>query len=272
MLDILFKVIESNKGPPVGVDDKLLYAESLAIKCFVHALSVLYLYRTTDIPDFPSAPLKFIDPASIFVLSRAAFEAFLTFHHVFIAPISIEDQNYRYWAYKGAGLIERQLFHPSKQEYQQKLAAEKKELGELHNKLDSNIIFQQLTVNQRARVLKGEWRFCPGKGKKISWYEMATDAGLAKAISSHIYKYLSGYAHSGSISVLQTKQSLQNKEQSQLTGSSMIVINVTAANLIHGYCKLFPLARNMLNIYPKGNDIVEEWIRVGQLLDIEQLK
>src|SRR3972149_10962802 len=108
LLDLLYKVVEANRGPLDGYDARFSDAEGLATKFFFHAASVLYLSRRTNIPDFPSAPLKFLDPASIDVLARAAFETFLAFHYVFVAPISSEEKDYRYWAWRAAGLAERQ--------------------------------------------------------------------------------------------------------------------------------------------------------------------
>ena len=154
LLDLLFRVTEANRGPLTGPDDRFWYAEGLATKFFLHAASVLYLSRETKLSDFPSARLKFLDPASVDVLARAAIETFLTFHYVFVMPKTPEQQDYRYWAWKAAGLIERKSLPVSSEEHRQKLAAEKKEIDDLHSKLRSNAAFQQLTEEQKKRVLK----------------------------------------------------------------------------------------------------------------------
>jgi hypothetical protein len=92
------------------------------------------------------------------------------------------------------------------------MAKEKKELNELHSKLRSNATFQQLTNRQKRRVLeRGEWRWLPGNNKQISWRQIASNAGLAEILSSHMYRHLSGYAHSSSLSTLQIKQSVLNE-------------------------------------------------------------
>jgi len=100
--------VEANRGPLTGTDDRFWLAEGLATKFFLHAASVLYLSRKVSILDFPSATLKDYDPASIDVLTRAAFETFLAFHYVFVAPETTNEQSYRYWAWRAAGLAERQ--------------------------------------------------------------------------------------------------------------------------------------------------------------------
>lgn len=262
LLDLLYRVVEANRGPLNGADDRYWYAEGLVTKFFMHAASILYLSRQTSIPEMLSTPLKFIDSASIDVLTRAAFEAFLTFHYVFIAPATPEEADYRYWAYTAAGLAERQRSPASAPEHKQKLAKEKKELDVLHNKLCSNTTFKNLTNKQKLRVLKGEWRL-------LSWREIAETAGLVKILSSDMYRHLSGYVHSGSLSIFQIKQALQKEEQPLLIQSSMDFTNIATANVIHEYCELFPRAKNALCAYPKGTDIVGIWVQIGWTLDSE---
>jgi len=262
LLDLLYRVIEANKGPITGNDDRYWYAEGLATKFFLHAASSLYLSRETNIPDFPSAAVRFIDSASIDVLARAAFEAFLTFHYVFSAPKTRDEQDYRYWAYRVAGFVERQRLPVSTEEHRQTLVGEKRELDDLLNRLRSNPLFNSLSEKQKRQVLKGEWR-------KKSWRYIVIDAGFSEVLASHMYRHLSGYAHSGSLSILQIKESLLKKEQSQLIEAPMITMTIATANLIHEYSELFPRAKSALWADLKGTDIVELWVQVGRTLDDE---
>lgn len=260
LLDLLYRVIEANKGPITGDDDRYCYAEGVATKFFLHAASVLYLSRETNISDFPSTAVKFIDSASIDVLVRAAFEAFLIFHYVFFAPKTRDEQDYRYWTYRVAGLVERQRLPVSTEEHRRKLADEKRELDDLLNKLRSNPLFNGLSEKQKRQVLKGKWR-------QKFWRDIATDAGFSEMLASHMYRHLSGYAHSGSLSILQIKESLLKKEQSQLIEASTIAITIATASLIREYSELFPRAKSALWADPKGTDIVELWVQVGRTLD-----
>ena len=272
LLDLLCRVVEANKGPITGDDDRYLYAESLAAKFFMHAASVLYLSRGTKIPDFPSTAVGFIDSASINVLARAALETFLTFHYVFFAPETKDEQDYRYWIYIAAGLAERQQLPVSIEEDRQKLADERMQLDDLRNKLCSNAIFKSLKLKQQQEVLKAGrdiWRktLVNGKWKPLSWHDIAIDAGFSKMLASHTYRYLSGYAHSGSPSVMQIKVLLEER-QMHLIEVSMNTLNIATANLIHEYSELFPRAKNALHADPdRGKVKVEEWIQIGQKLE-----
>ena len=112
LLDLLAQVIDSSKGFSAGdISDgeRLLDAHNLANKLIDHAFTVLYLSQCTNVQSLPSfKQLSFIDTASIDVLTRAVMEAFLVFHYVFFSPQTKEEKDYRYWAYKAAGITERQ--------------------------------------------------------------------------------------------------------------------------------------------------------------------
>ena len=115
LLDLLYRVVEANRGQPIG-DDRLLDAEGVATKFFLHATSALYLARETRVPDFPGGALQFVDPGSVSVLARATLEAFLAFHYVFAEPTTDEERRYRYCAWKIAGLMKRQGF-PAREKF-----------------------------------------------------------------------------------------------------------------------------------------------------------
>lgn len=271
LLDLLARVVEANKGPLNGADDRLLGAEELASKFFLHAASILYLSHGTklELSAFPSAQLRFLDPGSVNVLARAVLEAFLTFHYVFIQPKTLDEQNYRYWAWKAAGLTRRQNSPASVEEHRQKLAEDKKQLDELHSKLKSNAAFQQLSSNQQNRVLKkGEWRWLPGDQKEIPWPKIAESAGLAKDLSTnrYIYSYLCEYAHSGSLSTLQITQAGLNKEQLFLIQFTMDYIPIVIANFIREYCDLLPRAKAALTADTEGSEMVDMRIQIGRQL------
>lgn len=272
LLDLLFQVVEANKGPITGDDDRYLDAEGLAAKFFMHAASILYLSRRIHIPDFPSTPVRFIDSASIDVLARTALETFLTFYYVFFAPKTKDEQDYRYLTYKGAGLAERQQLPVSTEENRQKLADEKTQLDDLCNKLRSNAIFRSLSQKQQSEVLTARrdiWRktFVSGKSRLLSWTDIAINAGFSKMLAQDTYRYLSGYAHSSNASIMQIKELLK-KEQMQLIEVPMNTINIATANLIDEYSRLFPRAKNALHA-DTGRGIVEEWIQIGQKLESE---
>jgi len=264
LLDLLARVVEANIGTLTGTDDRFIGAENLANKFFDHAASILYLSRgiKLELPSFPNAPPKFLDPASINVLVRAALETFLTFHYIFVKPTTHGEQSCRYWAWKAAGLIERQGLPQYTEKHRQKLAEEKTEIDYLHSKLRSNSAFKRLDKKQQKDILKGKW-------KLPHWSEIAESASFDKTWFSHEYKYLSGYTHSGSLSTIQLKQSVINREQLILVEPATALITIVIANFIRGYCQLFPIAKAALTADAEGRKMVKGLIKFGKELCFE---
>ena len=260
MLDILYKAVSATRSQPNHTDTKPKDAEHLATKFLVHGVSALYLTRGTHVHDFPSLRLGFIDSASIDVVARSAFETFLVFHHIFIAPGEEAERQYRYLSWKVAGLAERQHITTTTQEHQDKLTAEKRELHDLHNKLYSNVFFQlQVHEEQKDKVMKGEW-------KLKSWREIAQNAGLTRVLSLDMYRYLCEYAHAGFLSAHEIEHALHKSEQPHLIEPAMITITIATANFIHGYCELFPIAKQSLTADTVGHEVVNKWIGIGRRL------
>ncbi|MFC2025298.1 DUF5677 domain-containing protein [Chloroflexota bacterium] len=271
LLDLLARVNYVNEGfssSDVSDGERLWDANNLAHKFIGHALTILYLSHGTVVQDLPSfRKLNFPDSASIDVLTRATMEAFLVFHYVFYAPTTAEEKDCRYWVYKAAGLAERQNFPTITEEARQTLDNDKIELDELYTKLKSNKVFQALKDFQKRQIFegKGKWRWKLGCKSHISWREIAIDAGFSEMLASPIYKYLSGYAHSSSLSVLQTAQALVNKETEKLIKPLINTMNILIANMISEYSGLFPRAKDVLR--ESGEiDFVKKWINGGRRL------
>jgi len=262
LLDLLAQVLR--KSTPLSTTDledreRLSMALGLINKFVEHAVTILYLSRGTE-QNLPSFKFSFIDSASIDVLIRVALEAFLTFHYVFYVPDTVEERNYRYWAYKAAGIVERQDFPALTEKFKQKRAADKEQLDKLHQQLRSNPVFRSLTDKQQGRILKGEWRL-------KSWREIAIDAGFSKMIASDMYRLLSGCAHSSSLSVVQAVGAHIDREDEQVISSSMSTMNIVIANMTKEYCRLFSKAQDILSKDLAGKNLVEEWIQRDRLLD-----
>jgi len=269
LLDLLARVIDANRNVStrdISNGERLWDADALANKFIGHALTVLHLSYGTNVQSLPSfEKFSFIDTASIDVLTRAAMEAFLVFHYVFFAPTTTEEKDYRYWAYKAAGLVERQKFPAPTEEHRRMLDDEKVVLDKLHDKLKSNTVFQSLNEKQKKQILGGRWR-------PLFWHDIAIDAGFSVTLASYIYKHLSGFAHSSNLSTRQTQQALLKKETEKLPGVSIITMNILIANVIREYCGLFPKAKEVL----RGSGaiiFVRKWVdggrRLGENLDTD---
>jgi len=257
LLGLLMKA--SGPGTTVVTSDpaRLQDAEGLALKFAAHSASVFYMARGTNIEDVPPVGIDFVDFASISAVARAAFEAFLTFHHVFVAPTAPELVDFRYWAWLLSGLCERQKFPVTTPQHRNRLANEKRMIEDLHKKLASNSEFKRLRSEDKRRVKKGRWRL-------FSWKDLGRDVGLDDLHASTLYGYLCGYAHSDSLGVLQIHAAKQRQNQERLSRTAVTNTVIATAYMVFLYCEVFPGGRNALAKDPGATQIAEVWRGIGQ--------
>jgi len=257
LLDLLCRVSGETKRVATSDPNRLRDAEGLGVKFAFHSTSVFYLSRGTIIKDFPLGEINSVDFASISVVARAAFEVFITFHHVFVAPKTDQVRDFRYWAWLLSGLCERQRFPATTPDHRRRKENEKKQMEELHKKLCSNPEFIKLSKKQRTGIKTGRWQLG-------GWKKMARDAGLDELHAAIIYAYLCGYAHSDSLSVLQIYHAKLRKQQERLSQIAGQNTMVATANMVFLYCDLFPDGEKALVKYPEAAQIARKWRGIGQ--------
>lgn len=265
LLEGFINICEANKGLAVKNENWILDAEGLALKFCAHATSALYLFRGTKIPEIKIGNISFFDYASLNILCRAAFETFLIFHHLFIQPNSDEEKEFRYDSWVLSGLLERQGFPVKSPQGIKLIESERSIINSLKDRLHKNKVFINLTHKQQRTITeKGNWR-------RKSWYEIAKDSGLDETHAGSFYRYLCGYAHSGSLSSLQLRESQTRETQKQMAESGMTLIMISMAKMIESYCKLFSKSKKALLQNSDVYNLVKVWIGVGSssLNDIE---
>lgn len=254
ILKIFVRVVEASKGTGAGTDDRILDAEGLALKFLGHASAAFYLYQGTALPLLGA---NFIDPSSINVIGRAALETFLVFHHVFVAPASEEERDFRYISWLLAGFLGRQTFPVQSPKGKEMLSKEAQLIAPLQGKLRENQHFKSLKPGQQKDLLeKGKWRL-------PSWKKMALSAGLSRTHAEAFYSYLCEYAHAGNLSVLQIRNAQTLQSQRSLCAATIGVLIISTANMIKSYCKVFPKSESSLQEDPDGAALVDMWIDIG---------
>ncbi len=268
LLDLFTNIINKvSTDYDISNGERLESAHALAFKFFCHALTVLYLSGGTN-QELQSSKWNHIDIASIDVVSRAALEAFLVFHHVFYTTANPEEKDYRYWAYRAERLDNRQkiLEFTGSEEAKQELVAEKKEISD---KLWSNRVFQNLKDGQKQRIFRddGMWRWNPNGKNRLSWSDIGIEAGFGEVLASYIYRFLCASAHSSALGVQQTFTTDNKKEAEHLFAATVVIMNIVIANMIQEYCDLFPRVQIVLNKDTEKSNLVREWIQKGHTLD-----
>ena len=187
LMHLLVDLAEDAKGTG-HTDERYQDAEGLGLKVFCHVASALYLSRSTTLLDFPGVRVSFFDPASFAVLTRAAMEAFLTFHLVFVHPESEAEFEFRYCAWKRFGLLERQSFPVSTEEGRALQEQEAAIIREYEEQLRASAIVQGLPPKQKRRLDGEVWRWDLFSNKKrLSWPDIGEMAGLSRVYASHLY-------------------------------------------------------------------------------------
>lgn len=253
LLDMLAGVLGANTGRAIESE---WYAEGLANKFYDHAFLVRRLSNGATSLNLPSGTVVISGISSLDVLTRAAFEAFLTFHYVFFTPKTQEERDCKFWSYRLAGIMDRKDFPATTDQQKETLAVDKRVIQELSESLQSNSTFLGLEGKVRKDILRGIWRLQP-------WRGIAQDAGLDALLASHMYSHLCGVAHSSSLSVLQTKLAYEKHEEHVLIEPSVIVLNILIANMIYEYCELFAPSKALLGKDQVGMELVEMWIKIG---------
>jgi len=255
LLKALIIAGEAAKNIQTGKDSRILDAEGLFVKFIEHVCSTFYLFRGTKIQEFT---IDFIDNGSINVLGRSAIETFLVFHYVFVEPTTEAEKDFRYWSWVLGGLMDRQKYPTKFQHTKEKKIREKTIIADIKQKLRDNSVFKTLSDEVKKGIIKeGKWRL-------KSWSKIALSAGLSKIHAKHFYNYLCGYAHSGSLSILQIRQAYSLDIQKKLAETTCKVILIAIAFMIKSYGFIFPQSNDALKMNSELSEVIQKWINIGK--------
>lgn len=252
-MKLLVNVIEASKGTVAGSDDRVLDAEGLALKFVGHASAAYYLYKGIALPEIEA---NFVDPSSVNVLGRAALETFLVFHHVFVAPASEEERDFRYMSWLLAGSLERQTLPVQSPQGKEMLSTEAQLIPPLQAKLRDNSCFKALKPGQQKDVLeKGKWR--------PPWTKLGLAAGLSSTHAEAFYSYLCEHAHAGNLGIIQIRNAHNLQDQRALCNATIGLLIISIANMVKAYCEVFPNSQAFLQQDQDGTTLARMWIEIG---------
>jgi hypothetical protein len=261
LLDLCFRLVESIKGQEVTEDTVwLTETQPTATKLFYHLGSIYYLSKGTTLPDLAGVKIGYIDFPSIVVVARAAFETYLTFYFIFVAPSSIEEKQFRYKIWDLGGLLDRQKFPVTLEENKAKLSEEKLIIDKLISELISNPFYLSLKSDQKKEARKGNWRL------DKHWTDLAHIAGFDQAYFKNIYRYLCSYAHSGNLSILQLSQVNDKQTQLSMAETWLGLGLVLMGHFSSSYVSIYPKSKTVLQSFPDAARTADIWDSVGRKL------
>lgn len=249
-LRLVFQVVEASTGDFDKKADWYSIAHALALKLFRHVSTM----QTLCSPSVDKTTGDVIvDHSSVNSLTRAAFETFLTFAHIYGIQ-NKEVARLRFALWQRCGLMDRQKFVTTTPEYLEQIASESKQIEELKHEIEASPYFaSEYTGRQRERLIGGEWT---GVNK---FSQLAKEAGIHPDYFRKIYKFTSGHSHANYISALQVTQarnvSIQKTLASHCLGTGLLILTHFVAMFI----RLSPRAKQVFYESAERQDLFERW-------------
>jgi len=186
------------------------YYEVHYFKFVLQGLSIQHLFNGT--------PLRYLKPnavyhdiSSIYTLSRALLESFLTINYLYYNFKSEEQAIFRYLLYSASGLNQRQSYPANTAEHNSKKEDEKKEISSYIDRIKCNSYFLSLHIEKQKYLLARLLSYEIGKE------EIFIECGLDKETYHTMWRLLSNYSHSELIEAIQVKLYIKNQKAAKET-------------------------------------------------------
>ncbi len=248
LLSIAFSVSDSIKGIPTGGEKLENYKETFLIKYFDHFISIMYLRKNTYFK-FLGKIKSFYDMSSINVLLRAALETHMLFYYIYKDCNDPDIIKYRFWNWWREGLITRQKFTVMDEEDIKKKKKEKKEIDIITKRIINTNHYKSLSDKQKKKINTGKkWVFEPRK-------DLIIKSGFSNYLGNHIYSFLSGYAHSESMSLMQIAEIPSSDDAKKLNTIMITILFMSFALFMDSFISLFP--NTDFSLSDNNKDLVE---------------
>lgn len=214
------------------------YFETLIQKIIFHCQSVCELSegRSLKSSRFGSV-ISILDYPSIFILSRAAIEAFLTLEYIYFSDVSEEERLFRFKLWQVSGILSRQGYNMSIDlGLEEKQKREKEIIDSLMTEIKKDPEYEKLNGWQKKNLEKF------GVPRINSWNDLIKESKLKTEIFGNMYKLFSNYAHSEYLSVLQIRQSNLSMDNPNAINNVVTALNtikqvlcLSIETLVHHY-------------------------------------
>lgn len=255
LLNSFINIANQLEGSKIQAGQEFLYnAEALGKKILNHIITSRFLFNGYQFNNFEPV----IDFGSIVVLTRAAFENYLTFHYLFVAPENEDEKKFRLQAWHLGGL-DRTKYKPAFKENMGKWEMEVKMREEVKQKIKETILFKELEDNNKKKILNGKWMI-------QGWFKLAIDAGFNEHFFREQYTFLCAYAHSNRQSTFQIQQLKTIDEQRQMAISSLGILTIVLAKYAYDYVQIMPTLKEKINLNTEEYKLIVQYKQIGELL------
>jgi hypothetical protein len=229
--------------------------QTLLIKAYRHLESLGRLSRGVPSTPWNASSSVYIDHASVAVLARAVFEAYILFHYIFVDGTA-DDQLFRYRVWKLSGLIERGRMAGISRiaaERQRILDEDRLEIDDCLVHIRSDKRYLDLGKAAQKKVEHGDFKM----GKRFS--ELAQRAGLPRKYAADAYNHFCEYAHSGPVSTYQIEDAMVDKGGHKLAGFALSFCSILTSQIIRNYAALLPEVYAALKSEQPLLDLLARW-------------
>lgn len=205
----------------------------------------------------------FLEPMSIWTITRSQLEAYCNFSNIYVKPKSKPEQDLLYLLWVIAGLKERQrtVENAKLPENIDKAEREAKQIDKLIEEVKDNIFFGQLSAERQQSIIKGienrkfQWYF---EGNKLiygAWHQLLANAGITEAFND-LYAMMSMRTHPSNVSVFQFRDMYKEDFHVHSTFFALDCAKAIMSFFIRDYCEYHSGLKLVFNGLPEINQLM----------------
>ena len=249
ILEVLSDLVDSLADAKVKTVDWKYHSQTLVNKIIFTSYSIVRLSEGYLIKSFKNKDVKIdiIDYQSIYVLTRALIENYVTLCYIYNNELSDEERLFRFKLWEVSGLISRQNFTGEEVNYKKKKEEEKELIDKIMLQIEAMVDYEKLDKGELKKLKT------IGLPRLESWRNLINESNLKKSIIGNCYSLYSNYAHSEYLSIIQIEQSSMNAIDSNnisCVDLSLTIVRIVNSMTIDYYVKHFKAAELVYNTFP----------------------
>lgn len=264
LINTLAELIEAVGDAKVEIPSWKYHTQTLVSKIILTSHSILSLSSGYDYGFYKrTEKTQIIDHASMFVLTRALIENYVTLCYIYNNSLSDEEKIFRFKLWEVSGLISRQNWGGMTNEE----VLKKKETERM---LIEKILLEIQNIPEYQTLDTGKLKKLQNHGlpRLYNWHKLIEMSELRNEMFSQLYSFFSTYAHSEYLSILQFSQTSFNSQQLTTISNvqlSLGVVRMIISMSIDFYAKTFKTAEMVFDTFPMEiKSAVLVWKRLGR--------
>lgn len=249
IIETLSDLVESLAQAKVKTLNWKYHSQTLVNKIIFTSYSIIKLSEGYVIRSYKKQDLRVdvTDYQSIYILTRALIENYVTLCYIYNNDLSEEEKLFRYKLWEVSGLISRQKFSGQSIDYQRKKQEEKVTIEKIMKEIKGMEEYAKLDKNRLNKLSTY------GLPRLDSWQQLIRNSNLRKDLIGNCYSLFSNYAHSEYLSIIQVQQSSLNSKNMDNISSvqlSLTVVRIINSMSINYYVTHFKAAELVYNTFP----------------------